>query len=376
MLQIFLGQDSQTGKRKFHNETVRGSRSDAERRLRELLRDLDRGAFVRPSKVTVGDFLERWLEEYGRARLRSRTIQGYRNYLGRYLPEWLGRKRMMDVRAEDVSRFEAVLMRGGARNGGELSGRTVLQMHRILSSAFTYAVRQGVVRGNVVRGVEPPKFKRFEAEALDWDDVGRLLAVIDDYEFRVFVVLALQTGLRRSELLGLQWRDVDVGRRLLAVRRCWIRVTGIGLQVEGTKSGRSRVVDVPEDAVDGLDAMRGEGVGGERFIFERDVGIAWDPDAVTRRFRSYASLAGFGSLRLHDLRHTHASLMLAGGVHLKVVSERLGHSSVGITGDLYSHVLPTVQLEAVERFGESWRERLANGWQKVGKEGGLESSEE
>ena len=372
-IQVFLGQDSETGKRDFHSETIRGTKAEAQRRLRELLAEVERKTFVRPTNVTLEAFLDRWLDEYGESRLRSRTIGGYRSYIARYVPGWLSRKRVVDVRAEDISRFEMNLRRGGGEGGRALSGRTVLQMHRILSSAFTYAVRQGVVGRNVVTAVEPPRIERFEGGALEWDDVGRLLGVIEEGVFRTLVLLALQTGLRRSELLGLQWRDVDFARRQLSVRRARVRVKGVGLRVEGTKSGKSRVVDVPEDSVEALLGMgKGEGHG---FVFGNEDGVGWDPDWVTRRFKVYVDRAGFLGFRFHDLRHTHASLMLAGGVHLKIVSERLGHSGIGITGDLYSHVLPTVQLDAVERFGVSWRERLANGWQKVGKEGGPEGGE-
>ena len=139
-------------------------------------------------------------------------------------------------------------------------------------------------------------------------------------------------------------------------------VFGREIRVESTKSGKGRRVDLADETVRVLaehKELQGEWGSRECFIFCDGEGAPLDPNKVTKQFKSVVREAGFGSLRFHDLRHTHASLKMAEGSHLKVVSERLGHSGIGITGDLYSRVLPTVQLDAVERFGESWRERLA-----------------
>ena len=271
-----------------------------------------------------------------------------------------------EVTSLDIERLESRLLREGGRDGKGLSRRTVLQLHRILSSAFNYGVRMRLVARNAMDLVEAPKPARFEVETLRWEDVERLLDVVDDERFRGLVTLALQTGLRRSELLGLQWGDIDFDSGALSVRRGWVKVDGVGGVLEPPKSGRQRVVELPGESLEMLGSLKGS-VGGEAggFVFGGKGGVPMDPGWVSRRFKRYAKEAGFLEMRFHDLRHTHASLLLSDGVHLKVVSERLGHSGVGITGDLYSHVLPTVQLEAVERFGASWRSRLSKGCQEM-----------
>ena len=357
-IQVYIGKNRSTGKREFHTETVVGTRVDAQQRLRTVLTYFKGNVYAPRSDVTVFKFLEQWLQEYGRSRLRPRTIAGYRGYLKRYMPVWLGVKKMVEVRAPDITRMEAEMLEGGGVDGEALSARTVLQMHRILSSAFEYAVKNELVKRNVVKIVMPPKFEGFETNSLDWSGVTRLLGCVDDPRFRALVSLALQTGLRRAELLGLQWRDFDSERMQMSVRRSWVRIQGVGLRVQPTKSGKSRVVALMIESFHAVGELRTADAAADGFVFSDDGERAWDPDTVTKRFKGYARAAGFPRLRFHDLRHTHASLMLSSGVHEKVVSERLGHSSIRVTLDSYSHVFPTVQREAMERFREGWREKL------------------
>jgi integrase len=237
----------------------------------------------------------------------------------------------------------------------------VFQVHRVLSSALRTAERLGLVSSNVARGVDPPRVERHEIRTLDWGDVHRLLGQIDNPLYRCLVLVDVQTGLRQSELLGLQWRDIDLAARALSVRRALIKFPSGGMELAAPKSGSARVVDLPPESVEAL-SMRlpsGGSVGGN-FVFCHPDGAPLDPDRVTQTFWSMARRAGLRDFRFHDLRHTHASLMLSQGVHLKIVSERLGHSSIAVTGDLYSHVQPTVQREAVERFGVAWSAGMVN----------------
>ena len=168
-----------------------------------------------------------------------------------------------------------------------------------------------------------------------------------------------------SELLGLQWRDIDLDSGTLSVQRAWVQLPSGTRVTSVPKSGKGRAVDLPAQSVDDLRAQRespGELAGNGNLVFCHSDGTPWAPIQVTRKFKQVATAAGVGDLRLHDLRHTHASLMLKDGVNLKITSERLGHSSIAITANLYSHVLPTVQEEAVQRFGDAWggKEGLEN----------------
>ena len=263
--------------------------------------------------------------------------------------------------------MESQLLQNGGSNGGPLSPRTVLQVHRVLSKALNDAVRLEIVARNVLNAVEPPRTTKYQAQYLNWEESHAFLDQITDPLRQTLVLLAIQTGLRRSEILGLHWRDINFSERTLSVQRALIKLASGATQLKEPKNGSGRVVDLPTESIDALRAHREqnqENPGNGNFVFCHSDGSPLDPDLVSKWFKVVARSAGQQELRLHDLRHTHATLMLSKGVHLKVVSERLGHSSIAITGDLYSHMLPSVQADAVRCFESEWQsgngERMAN----------------
>ena len=368
-VQVYLGKDPETGRKRYHSETVKGSWSQAQRRLTEVLREMDTGTFVEPSRLSFGEYMEQWLRDYAETHVRQRTFEGYRGYVRRYIIPKLGDIPLDKLTPRHIQGMESEMLRDGGSRVGALSPRTVLQTHRILSSALRNAVKLGILTRNVAEAVDPPRITRYEAQTLTWSEVHPLLGLVKDSLFRTVVLLAVQTGLRRSELLGLQWRDVDLVAGSLSVQRAWMKLPSGGTELTALKSGGARVVNLPEESLRVLKALRGDLMGNGSFMFCHSDGRPLDPDMVTQSFKRLARKAGFEHFRFHDLRHTHASLMLGEGVHLKVVSERLGHSSIAITADIYSHVQPTVQKEAVERFGAAWSAGMANGMANGGLEG-------
>ena len=362
-VQIFLGPDPKTGKKRYHSEAVKGTKALAERRRTELLRQLDTGAFVEPSHLTVGEYLEQWLRDSCRGRVSSRTLEGYRGNLDRYLIPKLGSIPLEKLTPKHVQEMESQLLSDGGYKGKLLSPQTVLQAHRVLSKSLNDAVRLGIVARNAASVVKPPRVTRYEPHVLGWDVVHDFLEQILDPLYLTLVLLDIQTGLRRSELLGLQWRDVDLSAGTLSVQRSLIKLPSGEAELTVPKNKRGRIVALPVESVESLQIHRQRCPEQSRngdFVFCHPDGSHLNPDVVTKWFRRAADRSGFEGVRLHDLRHTHASLMFAKGIHLKIVSERLGHSSIGITGDLYSHMLPSVQEEAVSRFEAEWRTRMAN----------------
>ena len=265
--------------------------------------------------------------------------------------------------------MESALLRNGRRNGGSLSPRTVLQVHRILSKALKDAANHGTLHQNVASMVKPPRITQYEVRTLSWEQVPMFLDKVGDPQYRTMFLLDIQTGLRRSELLGLQWRDIYLDFEVLSVRRALVQLPSGSKVITVPKSGKGRVVTLPAQSVDALKAHResqGDLAENGNFVFCHSDGTPLEPNQVTKKFKQVAMAAGIGDLRLHDLRHTHASLMLTEGVNLKVTSERLGHTSIAITGNLYSHVQPTVQEEAAQLFGDAWsgiegRDKPGNG---------------
>lgn len=363
-VQVYKGRDPQTGKKKYHSEAVKGTKAVAERRLTEILREMDTGSFVAPTGLTVGEYLDEWLEVECPKRVRGVTVKTYEAVVRLYIKPLVGNVRLEQLKASDVRGMESVLLsRGGVRSGQGLASSNVERVHKVFSSAMNCAVRSGLVGTNVVSLVSPPKGGKVERRVLSWDELGALLEELEGDELKEVVIVAIQTGLRRSEVGGLQWRDVDLERRSLSVRRGL--VMGLdGYELAPPKNGLARVVTLPDVAVAVFEMLRqrSEYVGSGDFVFCRPDGGYADIYGWTMRFPTFCQKAGIEGMRFHDLRHSHASLMLADGVHLKVVSERLGHSDIRITADLYSHVAPTVQQEASDRFGASWKAGLDPKW--------------
>jgi integrase len=373
-VQVYLGKDRATGRRRYQVETMRGTDDDARFRIAEIVRDAGRGSLLDSPNLTVADYLEDWLRTHGSRRLRPRTLAGYQDHVRRYMIPRIGHLRLSRLAPRHVIDMETDLLRRGGRGGAPLSARTVLQTHRILSSALSQAMRSELINRNVASLVEPPRVSRHEFPTLTFQQVRQFLDGIGNPLHRSIVLLAVQTGLRRSEILGLQWRDLDIDKGMISVRRSLIQMPGGEVTVADTKSGYGRLVPMVEETRILLGSLResalesaqesaqnsglelgGDGVLDDHsFVFCHPDGRPLTPHSVTQAFRRARARAGLKGFRLHDLRHTHATLLLAEGVHLKVVSERLGHSSISITGDLYSHILPSVQIEAVQRFGSAW----------------------
>ena len=240
---------------------------------------------------------------------------------------------------------------------------TVLHTHRLLRQALSHAVKWNLVARNVCDSVDPPRPQRKEMVALDAPGIGRLLASAEGTPYRDLFLLAIYTGLRRSEVLALRWEYVDLERKRLFVVAGLHRINGKGLVQLPTKTTRSRrPVSFTDEVADVLRQIRGSQLVKQvelgpvwqdsGFVFTDLEGRPLDPIRVSKAFAKVSKVAGIKGVRRHDLRHTHASLMLKAGVHPKVVSERLGHSSINITLDTYSHVLPGVQDEATELFSK------------------------
>ena len=204
-VQVYLGVDPVTGKKRYRSEAVVGTRAQAQRRLMELLRELDMGGVPGPSGLTVGEYLADWLRDSSGSTVTSRTLEGYRDHVRLYISPRIGRIALARLTSRQVQSMESELVRSGGRGGRSLSPRMVSQTHRILHKALEDAVRLGLVARNVARLVDPPRFSRYEVRTLTWDEVRRFLEGVDDSLLRTLFLLAAHTGLRRSELLGLQW---------------------------------------------------------------------------------------------------------------------------------------------------------------------------
>lgn len=356
------------GRRKQKRFTVKGTRADAEKKLRELLRTVDSGAYTDPGKVTVADFLRRWLNEYATPQLGPRTSEGYESIVRTHLIPSLGSVRLASLKPEDIQRFYADCLSNGRCDGRgkALSPLTVRHVAMCLHRALEHAVKWGLLPRNVADAVDAPKFQRKDMNILNESDIERVLEVAKATPYYVPFFLAMFTGLRRSEFLALKWGDVDLLTGQLSVARTIHQVADNSLVFRPPKTlkGRRTVAMTPSTIMllrshrDAQDALKrelcGEPLNESDMVCSHADGTPLKPDSLTCTWRALAKRVGLGHIRLHDLRHSHASLMLKQGVHPKIVAERLGHSSVMVTLDTYSHVAPGLQEAAAARFDESF----------------------
>lgn len=375
---VDVGKDPATGKRKQKWLTVKGTKRDADRKLAELLNDLNKGSYVEPPKITVGQYLDRWLEDYARANTSQRTFERYAEIVRLHLKPALGGLQLSQLRPLHLQQYYTTALREGRKDGkpGGLSPRTVLHHHRVLHEALDQAVRWQLLARNPADAVEPPRPERHEMQVLTAEQVRLLLEAAQDTPWYVPVLLAVTTGMRRGEILGLRWSDVDLEAGVVSVRQTLQTSRELGLAFKEPKTDKSRrSLPVPAYVVEVLREHRKRQVeerlaAGPRYqdhglVVSAPDGTPIHPDSFSKAFARIARKAGVPATRLHDSRHTHASLLLAQGVHPKIVSERLGHSGIGITLDTYSHLLPGLQEEAVRRLGDTlFGERQPVSWQR------------
>lgn len=353
LVRVPLGR-SADGTRRYHNHTVKGTKRDAERYRTKTLRALDTGTFADETHATVAEFLSEWLETSAKPRVRSRTLADYRALADRYLVPALGHRKLAQLAPADIQRAYNDLSARG------LSARTVRYAHSVLHGALEQAVRWNLLVRNVGKLVDLPREERREMRALTSAEASQLLAAARGTRFEALWILLLTSGIRPGEALGLKWSDIDADR--VRIQRTLVRQRDGSWELAEPKTPRARrVVTLPLTTQRALQSHRARQLE-ERFcagpnwegldlVFASGTGGPLEWRLIARRyFRPLLRAAGLGSLRPYDLRHSCATLLLAAGENVKVVSERLGHASVALTLDVYSHVLPDMQQRAAERM--------------------------
>jgi integrase len=326
-------------------------------KVRELERKRDDGTVSTTAAPTVGAWLEHWLTTIAPRRVRQRTLESYESAVRKRLIPGIGRHRLDRLRPEHLDQLYTALLAAG------YSPATVLRYHRILSRALTVAVQRGHVPRNVAALVDPPTQRPSDlATALDLDETRAVLEAATTVRNSARWTVALALGLRQSEALALQWKDIDLLNNTLTVRRSIHRVRGGGLIYEEPKSKRShRTLALPLPLVAELHRHKALQLGertlagsewhDEDLVFAQANGRPIDKKTDYDDWMRLLQKAGVRHVRLHDGRHTAATLLLTENVHPRVVMELLGHSQMRTTMDIYSHVMPALAREAADRMG-------------------------
>jgi len=331
---------------------------------------MNSGAYVEPTRETVGSFLNRWLADYARVKVAPTTFERYEEIVRLHLIPVLGHHPLAKLQPLHIQGYYTRALKSGRRRSeGGLSAQTVLHHHRVLREALQQAVRWLLLARNPADAVEPPRPSRKETRVICAQEAAELLSHVEGTRLYVPVLLAVTTGMRRGEILGLRWRDVNFDASVLAVRQTLEETKGAGLRFKQPKTQKGRrTVALPAITVERLRQHRalqaetrlalGSGYQDGDLVCAMHDGTPWKPSNFSYTFRVVALRLGLTDLRFHDLRHSHATELLRSGIHPKIVSERLGHSTVGITLDTYSHVLPDMQEQAAATVDDALRRAM------------------
>lgn len=369
--QVTVGINPATGKSRrptFYGRT----RAEVVAKMTDAKHKVQTGTYIEPTSFTLGQWLDKWLTEYKKGQLKPSTYQSYAGLVARHIKPALGSVPLAKLQAHNLQAFYNEKLASGRISVGKhegtekqdsgLSTRVVRYFHAVIREALQQAVKEGLLPRNVADATSPPAMKHKPMRPLTEDELLTFLGAAKEDRFFAAYLLAVTTGLRRGELLGLCWDSVDLKGAAIVVQRQLLvledEANKYGFVLDDTtksESGR-RSISLTDDAVRELKAHRkrqlqekiilGPAYQDKGLVFCKEDGSPVDPRNFTKRFQRILRAAGLPQVRLHDLRHTHASLLLARGVHPKVVQERLGHASITMTLDLYSHLAPGLQEAA------------------------------
>lgn len=344
-----------SGRRRQRRQRGFATKDDAERALRKALGALDDGLHVDPSQMTVATYLRTWLAG---TQVRPTTAARYRQSVERHIIPEVGGIRLQQLTVEDLDAAYQSLISGGGVDGAPLSPKTVRNAHGVVRTALRDALRRGHVVRNVAEHARLPRLERPEMKVWTAAQVGRFLDHVQSNRFHAMWTLYVTTGMRRGEVIGLRWSDLELEAARLVVQRSLTVAAGRMVWSEPKTARGRRVIALDAATVSALRRHRtaqaeeklaaGPAWQDDDLVFCWPDGSAIQPQLPTKWIREHAEAAGLPKIRLHDLRHTWATLALGAGVPAKVVSERLGHANVSITLDVYTHVSPALDQDAAD----------------------------
>jgi len=364
LVRVFVGRDPATGKRKYENEQVRSSKKkDAEKVLTAIIRKLDSGELLlEPSTQTVEAYCEDWLMTIAQPRLARSTFKNYCHYLRKQVYPAFGKRKLIKLAPKDVQKLY------GEQLGRGLSRRSVRYTHTVLGSALEHAVAQRLIPSNPCKYTQLPRLDTKEMNAMSEPERTAFLEASASNRMHTYFGLLLATGLRPAEGLALKWGDFDPVGKTLRIVRTLEYISGKAYFKEPKTKRARRTINLHDGTVALLFEHKQRGMMPGELIFSTLSGGPFHTSNVLNRyFKPCLLAAGLATeettakgteriaskFRMYDLRHTHATMLLEANVNPKIVSERLGHASVSLTLDTYSHILPTIQDAAVEALGPS-----------------------
>ena len=348
--------DPNSGARKRRWHKFKGTKRQAQVECARLIAAIDNGNYLEPSKTTLAVFLERWLAHV-KGQVAPKSHERYAGIVNQNIVPLLGEVLLPKLKPVQISDAYTAALAGGRRDGkqGGLSPRTVGHIHRVLKQALKQAVRWELLNRNPADAVDPPRVGWVPMQTYDLPQTAELIEAVRGTAIQMPVLLAVLCGLRRGEICALRWRNVDLVAGQMSVVES-LEQTKAGLRFKSPKSGKGRTVALSTTMIEELRAQRarraqdmlklGIRLTNDDLVVSHPDGELMPPIYVSQYWARTVARTRLARLRFHDLRHAHATHLLANGVHPKIASERLGHSRVSITLDLYSHVIPGMQEDA------------------------------
>ena len=351
------GRDPETGKAIYKN-VLGKTQAEVREKLKQALETAKKLDFTKAGQYNVGQWLELWLEEYAKLKVRPSTYKTYQGFIKHHVKPNIGSIPLLKLTTMDLQKMYKKLLESGRVDRTEakdkpkgLSNKTVRNIHQMVSSALRFAMEQKLILENPATRCALPKVERKEMKTLP---VEQLNAFFDEAKrsgvFELYYI-DLLTGLRRGELLGLKWDDIDFKNGILHVRRQVMRQEGKMVEAPLKTKNSYRSIAIPADAVEVLKMQRDKIGSGSEYVFPSPTGGPMSSDSVLHMLQRVLKRAGLERIRFHDLRHTFATLALQNGVDVKTVSGMLGHYSAGFTLDTYAHVTTAAQRNAANTMG-------------------------
>ncbi|HEY4037054.1 MAG TPA: tyrosine-type recombinase/integrase [Ktedonobacteraceae bacterium] len=337
------------------------TKAEALEKLRKAQQEDQKGLLATGPKQKLGDYLVEWLEATHKPPMvKPSTYIQYRSVIHRHLVPGLGHVSLRKLTPQHIQAFYAQKIKEG------LKPRTIALIHAALHKALENAVKWNLISRNVASLVSLPRAEAHEIHPLTSDEIENLVAAAKGHWLEPILILAVTTGMRRGELLALHWNDVDLERGVLHVRHTVNRLGSYGVVEHDpkTRSSRRKVV-LPNVALsmlkdhrlhqDQIKVKAGDNWKAMNLVFTNDFGDFISVDKLLRHFKALLEKAGLPHMRFHDLRHSAATILLTMGVHPKVVQELLGHSTIAMTMDTYSHLLPSMQKDAANKMDSAFQ---------------------
>lgn len=340
-ISIYLGKEPITNKKKYKWYTVKGTKKEAEKFLIEKLNEIEKGIFVDSKNMTLEEYFNYWYEQCCITKLSPTTYESYKRNIDKYIIRYLGNIKLANLLPLQLQSFYNTLSE-------TLSNTTIIYIHRIIHRALNQAMKWDLIVRNVADNVELPKKIKYQATILNSTQVAKLINVTKSTYIYIPVMIAISTGMRRGEILGLTWNNLDLKNSTLNVVQA-VYPSKNGLTVLPPKTKTSiRKITIPPTLVKILTEYKKKS--SSNYVCSLEDGTLISPSSLNHKFKQILKDNNLPSIRFHDLRHSHASLLLSQGVQAKVISERLGHSNINITMDLYSHIYEATNIEVANNF--------------------------